>query len=82
MIAERYLAKRFSQGKQEGIAEGEARAIARMLDMLDKDTRKEVERKLRRNDNPFICQTVPNIAAARKNRCYINLWKVFWQKPP
>ena len=47
MIAERYLAKRFRQGKQEGIAEGEAR----VLNMLDEDTRKEVERKLRRNGN-------------------------------
>ena len=51
MIAERYLAKRFRQGKKEGIAEGEARATARVLDMLDEDTRKEVERKLRRNGN-------------------------------
>ena len=49
MIAERYLAKRFRQGKKEGIAEGEARAMARVLDLLDEDTRKEVERKLRRN---------------------------------
>ena len=57
MIAERYLAKRFRQGKQEGIAEGraegiaigEARAMEQVLDMLDEDTRKEVERKLRRN---------------------------------
>ena len=47
MIAERYLAKRFRQGKKEGIAEGEAR----VLDLLDEDTRKEVERKLRRNGN-------------------------------
>ena len=47
MIAERYLAKRFRQGKKEGIAEGEAR----VLDMLDEDTRKEIERKLRRNGN-------------------------------
>ena len=47
MIAERYLAKRFRQGKQEGRAEGEAR----VLNMLDEDTRKEVERKLRRNGN-------------------------------
>ena len=55
MIAERYLAKRFRQGKKEGraegIAEGEARAMARVLGMLDEDTRKEVERKLRRNGN-------------------------------
>ena len=57
MIAERYLAKRFRQGKKEGIAEGQARGIAegeargmaQVLDMLDEDTRKEVERKLRRN---------------------------------
>ena len=61
MIAERYLAKRFRQGKREGIAEGkaqgiaegmakgEARGMAQVLDMLDEDTRKEVERKLRRN---------------------------------
>ena len=65
VIAERYLAKRFrqgkregiaqgkregiAQGKREGIAEGEERAIARMLDLLDEDTRKEMERKLRRN---------------------------------
>ena len=59
VIAERYLAKRFRQGKKEGraegiaegIAEGEARAIARVLDLLDEDTRKEVEGKLRRNGN-------------------------------
>ena len=59
MIAERYLAKRFRQGKREGIAEGEARGIVigearameQVLDMLDEDTRKEVERKLRRNGN-------------------------------
>ena len=42
MIAERYLAKRFKQGKKEGIAEA--------LEMLD-DTRREVESKLRRNGN-------------------------------
>ena len=47
MIAERYLAKRFGQGKQEGRAEG----ISEVLDMLDENTRKEVERKLRRNGN-------------------------------
>ena len=47
MIAERYLAKRFRQGKKEGIAEGRSE----VLDMLDDDTRKEVERKLRRNGN-------------------------------
>ena len=67
MIAERYLAKRFRQGKREGIAEGrvegiaegkaqgiaegEAQGMAQVLDMLDDDTRKEVERKLRRNGN-------------------------------
>ena len=59
MIAERYLAKRFRQGKKEGIAEGKAQGIAegkaqgmaQVLDMLDDDTRKEVERKLRRNGN-------------------------------
>ena len=49
MIAERYLAKRFKQGKDEGIVIGEERATARLLDMLDEDTRKEVERKLRHN---------------------------------
>ena len=43
MIAERYLAKRFRQGKAVGIAE--------VLEILDEDTRKEVERKLRRNGN-------------------------------
>ena len=47
MIAERYLAKRFREGRAEGIALGEAR----VLDMLDEDTRKEVERKLRLNGN-------------------------------
>ena len=47
MIAERYLAKRFRQGKKEGIAEGKAQ----VLGMLDEDTRKEVERRLRRNGN-------------------------------
>ena len=55
VIAERYLAKRFRQGKKEGraegIVEGEARATARVLDLLDEDTRNEVERKLRRNGN-------------------------------
>lgn len=55
MIAERYLAKRFKQGKQEGkdegIAIGEERATARLLGMLDEETRREVERKLRRNGN-------------------------------
>ncbi len=43
MIAERYLATRFKQGKKEGIAE--------VLEMLDDDTRMEVESKLRRNGN-------------------------------
>ena len=51
MIAERYLAKRFRQGKAEGIALGKAEGEARVLDLLDEDTRKEVERKLRRNGN-------------------------------
>ena len=59
MIAERYLAKRFKQGKQEGIAQGKREGIAQgkqegiseVLDMLDVETRKEVERRLRRNDN-------------------------------
>ena len=55
VIAERYLAKRFRQGKQEGIAQGKREGIAqgeaRVLDLLDDDTRKEVERKLRRNGN-------------------------------
>ena len=57
MIAERYLAKRFRQGKQEGIVEGRTEGIvegrtegiAEVLEMLDENTRKEVERKLRRN---------------------------------
>lgn len=65
MIAERYLEKRFRQGKmegreegrEEGIAEGRAegkeegiaRGIAEVLEVLDEDTRKEVERKLRQN---------------------------------
>lgn len=69
MIAERYLARRFRQGKQEGIAEGRSEGIAEgrsegivegraegiaigmaeVLEMLDGDTRKEVERRLRRN---------------------------------
>ena len=47
VIAERYLAKRFRQGKAEGKAEG----ISQVLGLLDADTRKEVERKLRRNGN-------------------------------
>ena len=75
MIAERYLAKRFRQGKiegiAEGIAEGKAEGIAmgkaegisegkaegiamgkaEALSMLDEDTRREVERKLRSNGN-------------------------------
>ena len=49
VIAERYLAKRFRQGKVEGIAMGKAEGRAEVLDMLDEDTRKEVERKLQRN---------------------------------
>ena len=49
MIAERYLAKRFRQGRKEGIAQGKREGITEVLDMLDEDTRKEVERKLRRN---------------------------------
>ena len=69
MIAERYLAKRFRQGKAEGIIEGvaagkaegiaagKAEGIAEVLEMLDEDTRKEVERKLRRNGNS---NRVPN----------------------
>jgi hypothetical protein len=56
MIAERYLAKRFRQGKREGMAQGKregmALGITEVLDMLDEDTRKEVERKLRYNPNP------------------------------
>ena len=59
MIAERYLAKRFRQGKAggialgkaEGMAVGKAQAIEQVLDLLDEDTRKEVERKPRRNGN-------------------------------
>ena len=63
MIAERYLAKRFRQGKIEGIAMGKAEGIsegkaegiamgkAEALSMLDEDTRREVERKLRSNGN-------------------------------
>ena len=51
MIAERYLAKRFKQGKQEGIAQGKQEGISEVLDMLDEETRKEVERKLQRNGN-------------------------------
>ena len=55
MIAERYLAKRFRQGKKEGRAEGRAEGITEgiteVLDLLDEDTRKEVERKLRRDGN-------------------------------
>ena len=55
VIAERYLAKRFRQGKAEGkvegIAMGKAEGRAEVLDMLDEDTRKEVERKLRVNGN-------------------------------
>ena len=51
MIAERYLAKRFRQGKIEGIAEGIAEGKAEALGMLDEDTRREVERKLRSNGN-------------------------------
>ena len=49
VIAERYLAKRFRQGRKEGIAQGKREGITEVLDMLDEDTRKEVERKLRRN---------------------------------
>jgi hypothetical protein len=41
MIAERYLAKRFRQGKREGMAQGKREGMA-----------KEVERKLRYNPNP------------------------------
>ena len=51
MIAERYLAKRFRQGKKEGTAEGKAQALSEVLGMLDEDTRKEVERKLWRSGN-------------------------------
>ena len=79
MIAERYLAKRFKQGKQEGHVEGvkegialgivqgkqeghiegvkegidlgKAQGISEVLDMLDEETRNELERKLRRNGN-------------------------------
>jgi flagellar biosynthesis/type III secretory pathway protein FliH len=40
--------KRMAQGKREGMALG----ITEVLDMLDEDTRKEVERKLRYNPNP------------------------------
>ncbi|MXY46646.1 MAG: hypothetical protein F4Y44_06580 [Chloroflexi bacterium] len=49
MIAERYLAKRFKQGKQEGISQGKQEGISEVLEMLDEKTRKEVERKLQRN---------------------------------
>ena len=51
MIAERYLAKRYRQGFEQGFAEGRASGIAKVLNLLDDDTRKEVERKLRRNGN-------------------------------
>lgn len=75
MIAEKYLAKRFRQGKKEGVAVGKAEGIAvgkaegiavgkaegiavgkvegisEVLEMLDEDTRKEVERKLQRSGN-------------------------------
>ena len=55
MFAERYLAKRYMQGKREGYvigwaqgyAIGKAQGIARILALLDEDKRREVERKLR-----------------------------------
>ena len=45
MFAERYLAKRYMQGKREG----RAQAIAQILALLDEDKRREFECKLRRN---------------------------------
>jgi flagellar biosynthesis/type III secretory pathway protein FliH len=49
-----------AQGKREGYGAGQARRhgigynskCSEVLDMLDEDTRKEVERKLRYNPNP------------------------------
>jgi flagellar biosynthesis/type III secretory pathway protein FliH len=52
MIAERYLAKRFRQGKREGMAQGKregmALGITEVLDALDEDRHAEVRRRLRR----------------------------------
>ena len=55
MFAERYLAKRYMQGKREGYAIGwaqgyaigRAQGIARILALLDEDRRREIEHKLR-----------------------------------
>jgi flagellar biosynthesis/type III secretory pathway protein FliH len=49
MIAERYLAKRFRQGKREGMAQGKREGMAQGK---RQGKRKEVERKLRYNPNP------------------------------
>ena len=45
MLAEKYEQRRYEEGKAEGRAEG----VAAVLDVLDENTRKEVERKLRLN---------------------------------
>ena len=55
MLAERYLKRRYAEGKAEGIAEGlaegKARIRARLLEMLERGngrglTREDVERAL------------------------------------
>ena len=38
-----------TEGRTEGRAEGRTEALAEVLALLDEDTRKDVERKLRRN---------------------------------
>ncbi len=47
MLAERYEKRRYREGLAEGLAKGQDTVLA----LLDEDTRKEVERKLRRNGN-------------------------------
>ena len=48
MLAERYEQRRYREGKIEGRAEGRAEILA----VLDKKTRKDVERKLRLDREP------------------------------
>ncbi len=59
MLAERYEKRRYLEGRAEGLVEGRTEGLAEghakgqdtVLALLDEDTRREVERKLRRNGN-------------------------------
>ena len=49
---ERVRAEGLDQGLDQGRAEGRAEMLSEVLDVLDEDTRKDIERKLRDNHHP------------------------------